>query len=170
MPALPEQTLKGTERDPASDAAAAPAGAPHRGVDALRAGNIRRAVVERRAGKAAGALACNAASAAALAPRDSLAHATACRADARRSGRPPLLCAAQVDEDVVCGLNQRFRDCYDVDSCDVVVTGIFHQVGTAGREPPPACRPRAAACRERECRKLALVSGGTGCLFQLSVP
>ncbi|KAI3426406.1 hypothetical protein D9Q98_008776 [Chlorella vulgaris] len=33
-----------------------------------------------------------------------------------------------VDADVVCRLNQRFRDVYDVDSCDVVVTGIFHQV------------------------------------------
>lgn len=82
----------------------------------------------------------------------------------------PLLCAAQVDEDVVCGLNQRFRDCYDVDSCDVVVTGIFHQVGTAGREPAPACSLRSAACRARGCRKLARVSVGPAASSSLCVP
>ncbi|KAL4448235.1 hypothetical protein ABPG75_005454 [Micractinium tetrahymenae] len=40
----------------------------------------------------------------------------------------PAWSDVQVDEDIVCGLNQRFRDCYDVDSCDVIMTGIFHQV------------------------------------------
>jgi hypothetical protein len=33
-----------------------------------------------------------------------------------------------VDADVVCRAGQRFRDVYDVDDCDVVVTGIFHQI------------------------------------------
>lgn len=44
---------------------------------------------------------------------------------------------------MVCGLSQRFRDCYDVDSCDVVVTGIFHQVGAAGG--------RSSACLQAAC-------------------
>lgn len=36
--------------------------------------------------------------------------------------------ALQADEGVVCRQDQRFRDAYDVDSCDVIITGIFHQV------------------------------------------
>lgn len=40
----------------------------------------------------------------------------------------PLWSDVQVDVDVVVRLDQRFRDCYDVDSCDAIVTGIFHQV------------------------------------------
>lgn len=35
--------------------------------------------------------------------------------------------APQADEGVVCRQDQRFRDVYNVDSCDVVITGIFHQ-------------------------------------------
>lgn len=64
----------------------------------------------------------------------------------------------QVDEDVVCGLNQRFRDCYDVDSCDVVVTGIFHQArgGDAARAGSLAtsyCTPAVPACTARPGRQ-----------------
>ncbi len=43
---------------------------------------------------------------------------------------PALACwTVQADEGVVCRQDQRFRDVYNVDSCDVVITGIFHQVG-----------------------------------------
>lgn len=51
------------------------------------------------------------------AARHAVPHATVC-------APAPL----QVDVDVVCRQTERFRDCYDIDSCDVVVTGIFHQV------------------------------------------
>lgn len=43
--------------------------------------------------------------------------------------------APQADEGVVCRQDQRFRDVYNVDSCDVVITGIFHQA----RLLPPGC-------------------------------
>jgi hypothetical protein len=51
-----------------------------------------------------------------------------------------------VDADVVCRAGQRFRDVYDVDDCDVVVTGIFHQARRQprGQPPPPAAASRPA--------------------------
>jgi acetolactate synthase regulatory subunit len=59
-----------------------------------------------------------------------------------------------VDADVVCRLNQRFRDVYDVDSCDVVVTGIFHQVCLL-----PACLPACLPARPPACLPACVTCG-----------
>ncbi|PSC70858.1 glycosyl transferase group 1 [Micractinium conductrix] len=49
------------------------------------------------------------------------------RSELAASAVPPWS-DVEVDEDVVVRLTQRFRAAYDVDSCDAIVTGIFHQV------------------------------------------
>ncbi|PRW45111.1 glycosyl transferase group 1 [Chlorella sorokiniana] len=49
------------------------------------------------------------------------------RSDTANTAVPPWS-DVQADEGVVCRQDQRFRDVYNVDSCDVVITGIFHQV------------------------------------------
>jgi len=41
----------------------------------------------------------------------------------------------QADVDVVCKLHQRLSDCYDTSTIDVVLVGIFHQVGCAYTSP-----------------------------------
>lgn len=41
----------------------------------------------------------------------------------------PPWCDVSADIDVVCKLHQRLSDVYPVQEIDVVVVGIFHQVG-----------------------------------------
>lgn len=40
----------------------------------------------------------------------------------------PPWTAVEADADVVCSLHQRLADVYPVNSIDVVLVGIFHQV------------------------------------------
>ena len=54
------------------------------------------------------------------------------RSDSAAAAMPPWS-EVQADRDIVCGLHQRLGDVYPLADIDVVVVGIFHQVG-AGRE------------------------------------
>lgn len=50
------------------------------------------------------------------------------RSDVATRAMPPWT-QEEADADVVCTLNQRLSDVYPVEDIDVVVVGIFHQVG-----------------------------------------
>ena len=47
----------------------------------------------------------------------------------------PPWTSVEADVDLVCKLHERLSDVYDVSQLDVVVVGIFHQVGALSREP-----------------------------------
>lgn len=50
------------------------------------------------------------------------------RSDTAERAMPPWT-TESADEDIVCNLHQRLADVYPVQNIDVVVVGIFHQVG-----------------------------------------
>ena len=50
------------------------------------------------------------------------------RSDSATTAMPPWS-EVQADKDIVCGLHQRLGDVYPLADIDVVVVGIFHQVG-----------------------------------------
>jgi hypothetical protein len=50
------------------------------------------------------------------------------RSDTAKRAMPPWT-TVEADADVVCNLHQRLSDVYPVQEIDVVVVGIFHQVG-----------------------------------------
>ena len=52
------------------------------------------------------------------------------RSDTADRAMPPWS-PVEASVDVVCRLHQRINDVYDVNQIDVVVVGIFHQVGPA---------------------------------------
>eukprot|EP00878_Enallax_costatus_P011278 GHUV01011775.1.p1 GENE.GHUV01011775.1~~GHUV01011775.1.p1 ORF type:complete len:183 (+),score=26.03 GHUV01011775.1:240-788(+) len=54
------------------------------------------------------------------------------RSDSAQRAMPPWT-TEEADADVVCNLHQRLSDVYPVQDIDVVVVGIFHQVGVAQR-------------------------------------
>lgn len=54
------------------------------------------------------------------------------RSDTAKRAMPPWT-TVEADADVVCNLHQRLSDVYPVHDIDVVVVGIFHQVGCSRR-------------------------------------
>jgi len=73
------------------------------------------------------------------------------RSDSAASAMPPWT-DVRPDADIVCNLQQRLNDVYDVSQLDVVVVGIFHQVGGCwavqqGAGAGSACRRAAGRGR-----------------------
>ena len=63
---------------------------------------------------------------------DPVAGPVARRSDVAQRAMPPWT-SVEADVDVVCRLHQRVADVYPVESLDIVVVGIFHQVGVVPR-------------------------------------
>lgn len=76
------------------------------------------------------------------------------RSDSATTAMPPWS-EVQADKDIVCGLHQRLGDVYPLADIDVVVVGIFHQVGPV--KPSMSWRLAFAAA------KLAVGLAGSSC-------
>ena len=54
----------------------------------------------------------------------------------------PPWTAVEADVDVVCRLHQRIANVFPVETLDIVVVGIFHQVGDPSRAVRHVCAMR----------------------------
>ena len=76
------------------------------------------------------------------------------RSDSATAAMPPWS-EVQADKDIVCGLHQRLGDVYPLADIDVVVVGIFHQVGEqsgllwAGVDAFAACQTITGSGRQQ---------------------